>query len=91
MVESLKFDGDRLGIKLQIVNPGFVKTPLTDKNPFPMPFLVTPEQAALRIARGLEGDSFEITFPRRFTWQLKFLRLLPYRWYFPAISKFTGM
>jgi NADP-dependent 3-hydroxy acid dehydrogenase YdfG len=91
LVESLKFDADKAGIKLQLINPGFVKTPLTDKNPFPMPFLVTAEQAADRIAQGLKGDSFEITFPRRFTFQLKFLRMLPYRWYFPAISKFTGM
>jgi NADP-dependent 3-hydroxy acid dehydrogenase YdfG len=91
LVESLKFDADKAGIKLQLINPGFVKTPLTDKNPFPMPFLVTAEQAADRIAEGLKGDSFEITFPRRFTFQLKFLRMLPYRWYFPAISKFTGM
>jgi len=90
LVESLKFDGDRAGIRFQIVNPGFVKTPLTDKNPFPMPFLVSPEEAALRIARGLESDSFEITFPRRFTWQLKLMRLLPYRLYFPLVRKFTG-
>jgi NADP-dependent 3-hydroxy acid dehydrogenase YdfG len=91
LVESLKFDADKAGIKLQLINPGFVKTPLTDKNPFPMPFLVTAEQAAERIAEGLKQDKFEITFPRRFTFQLKFLRMLPYRWYFPAISKFTGM
>jgi len=90
MVESLKFDADKAGLKLQLINPGFVKTPLTDKNPFPMPFLITAEQAAERIAAGLKGDGFEITFPRRFTFQLKLMRLLPYRWYFPLVSRFTG-
>ena len=91
LVESLRFDTDRLGIKLQLINPGFVKTPLTDKNPFPMPFLISAEAAAAAIARGLERDSFEITFPRRFTWQLKLLRMLPYRWYFPLVHRFTGL
>jgi NADP-dependent 3-hydroxy acid dehydrogenase YdfG len=90
MVESLKFDADKAGIKLQLINPGFVKTPLTDQNPFPMPFLITAEQAAERIAQGLKGKSFEITFPRRFTFQLKLMRMLPYRWYFPLVHKFTG-
>lgn len=91
LVESLKFDADKAGLILQIINPGFVKTPLTDKNPFPMPFLITAEQAAERIAAGLKTDRFEITFPRRFTWQLKLLRMLPYRWYFPLVHKFTGL
>jgi len=91
LVESLKFDADKAGLTLQIINPGFVKTPLTDQNPFPMPFLISAEQAAERIAAGLKTDSFEITFPRRFTWQLKLLRMLPYRWYFPLVHKFTGL
>jgi NADP-dependent 3-hydroxy acid dehydrogenase YdfG len=90
LVESLRFDADRLGIKLQLINPGFVKTPLTDRNPFPMPFLISAEAAAERIAAGLGRDCFEITFPRRFTWRLKLLRMLPYRWYFPLVRRFTG-
>lgn len=90
MAESLKFDLDKINIKLQLVNPGFVDTPLTEKNEFPMPFLMPLEKAAERLVTKLQGDDFEITFPRRFTWQLKALNLLPYSLYFPAISKFTG-
>ncbi|MFZ1414269.1 MAG: SDR family NAD(P)-dependent oxidoreductase [Defluviicoccus sp.] len=82
MCESLKPELDPLGVRLRLVNPGFVKTPLTDKNPFPMPFLMDVDAAAARFADGLEGNRFEITFPRRFTWLLKALRLLPYPLYF---------
>ena len=90
LAEALKFDLDRLGIKLQLVNPGFVRTPLTDKNDFPMPFLMEVEDAAERLAKGLESSAFEITFPRRFAFLLKLFRLLPYRLYFPIVSKMTG-
>jgi short-subunit dehydrogenase len=65
------------GVKLTLINPGFVRTPMTDKNEFPMPFLMDVEDAAERMIRGLEKDNFEITFPRRFTWLLKLLRILP--------------
>jgi NAD(P)-dependent dehydrogenase (short-subunit alcohol dehydrogenase family) len=82
MCESLKPELDPLGVRLTLVNPGFVKTPLTDKNPFPMPFLMDVDVAAARLADGLEGKGFEVTFPRRFTWMLKALRLLPYPLYF---------
>lgn len=88
--EALKFDLDRHGIKLQLVNPGFVKTPLTDKNDFAMPFLMDAADAAERMARGFEGNAFEITFPRRFAWLLKLLRVLPYRLYFPIVGRMTG-
>lgn len=90
MAEALKFDLDRVGVKLQLVNPGFVKTPLTDKNEFPMPFLIDAEVAAERMARGFEGNGFEITFPRRFAFLLKMLRMLPYRLYFPITAWMTG-
>lgn len=90
LAEALKFDLDRFGIKLQLVDPGFVKTPLTDKNEFAMPFLIDVETAAARMARGFEGNSFEITFPRRFTYLMKLLRLLPYRLYFPLVARMTG-
>lgn len=82
MCESLKPELDSLGIRLTLVNPGFVKTPLTDKNPFAMPFLMDVDRAAARLADGLETKRFEITFPRRFTWLLKALRVLPYPLYF---------
>ena len=56
LTESLKFDLDRAGVTLQLVDPGFVKTPLTDRNDFPMPFLISAELAADRIARGLKAQ-----------------------------------
>ena len=90
MVESLAFDLRKTGVKLQLINPGFVKTPLTDKNDFEMPFLVTAEYAAEVIAKGLASDKFEIAFPTTFVLILKFLRMLPYRLYFPLIGRSTG-
>lgn len=88
--ESLKFDTDNMGIKLQVVNPGFVETPATATNPFPMPHLMKVDAAARRLAEGLFTDSYEITFPRRFTWQLKALSILPYGLYNAMISRSTG-
>jgi NAD(P)-dependent dehydrogenase (short-subunit alcohol dehydrogenase family) len=77
MAEAFKPELDGHGIRLQVVNPGFVRTPLTDKNPFPMPFLMELEDAAEAFYRGLCSDRFEIVFPRRFAYLLKVLRLLP--------------
>lgn len=90
LAESLKFDLDKQGIRIQIINPGFVDTPATKNNAFPMPALVKPEVAAERIVAGLNASGFEITFPRRFTYVLKLLRLLPYGAYFWAINRATG-
>jgi NADP-dependent 3-hydroxy acid dehydrogenase YdfG len=88
--ESLKFDTDNMGIKLQVVNPGFVETAATAENPFPMPHLMKVDDAARRLADGLFKDVYEITFPRRFTWQLKALSILPYGLYNALISRSTG-
>lgn len=90
MAESLKFDLDRLGIRVQIVNPGFVDTPATKKNKFPMPSLVSPEVAADEISAGLKSSAFEISFPKGFTWKLKLLRFLPYSLYFRVVAHVTG-
>jgi NAD(P)-dependent dehydrogenase (short-subunit alcohol dehydrogenase family) len=90
MCEALKPDCDRLGIKLQLVDPGFVETPLTDKNPYPMPFIIPVERAIDRFVEGLAGDRFEITFPKRFALILKFLRMLPYGLYFRIVKRKTG-
>ncbi len=77
MAEALKPELDAYGIHMQIVNPGFVRTPLTDRNPFPMPFLMEAEAAAEAFYRGLRSRRFEIVFPRRFAYLLKILRALP--------------
>jgi NAD(P)-dependent dehydrogenase (short-subunit alcohol dehydrogenase family) len=90
MCEALKFDCDNLGITMQVVNPGFVDTPLTQKNDFPMPFLMSMEDAAKRIVDGFEKGGFEITFPRRLAFILKLMRILPYSWYFPLVARQTG-
>lgn len=86
MAEALQPELAALGVKLQIVNPGFVRTPLTDRNEFPMPFLIGTDDAAAAIERGLASSRFEIAFPKRFTLIMKLLRLLPYRPFF-AITR----
>ena len=87
MAEALRPELAALGVKLQVVNPGFVKTPLTDRNPFPMPFLMEAEAAAEAFYRGLESDRFEIVFPRRFAYLIKLLKLLPYPLFFAATRR----
>lgn len=89
MAESLRFDLEAAGVRLQLVNPGFVRTPLTDRNDFPMPFLISAEEAARHIARGLAGDRFEIPFPWQLVWMMKLARLLPYALYFPMVGRRT--
>ena len=73
-----------------MVNPGFVRTRLTARNDFDMPALITPEQAAAAMVAGFARGRFEMHFPARFTLGLKLLSLLPYRWYFPLVRRFTG-
>ena len=77
MAEALKPDLERYGISISIICPGFVKTPLTDQNTFPMPFLMDADAAAKRILRALRRGRFEISFPRRLTFWIKLSRLLP--------------
>jgi short-subunit dehydrogenase len=77
------------GIKLQVICPGFVATPLTAQNTFPMPFLITAEQAVDRIINGLASNGFEISFPKRMVWLLKVLRCLPYGVYLPLVARTT--
>lgn len=91
MCEALKFDLDKIGITIQLVSPGFVKTPLTDKNDFPMPFLISVEEAGARILQGFKTGGFEIAFPRRMSWLLKALNMLPYSAYFALVKKSTGL
>lgn len=87
MCEALRPELEMDGVMLQVVNPGFVKTPLTDKNRFEMPFLMELEDAAEAFYRGLQSDRFEIVFPRRFAYILKLLQRLPYGLYFPLTRR----
>lgn len=91
LTETLYLDLAPRGIGVYLVNPGFVRTPLTDRNTFSMPALIEPEEAARQMLRGMERGEFEIHFPKRFTRWLKLLRLLPYRLYFPIVHRFTGL
>lgn len=91
LAEALYLDLHGAGVGISVIHPGFVDTPLTQGNPFPMPALVTPQEAADFLVRGWERGAFEIDFPRRFTLLMKLLRLLPYRAYFPLVRTMTGM
>jgi short-subunit dehydrogenase len=87
MMECLKLDLQHEGLDLRVISPGFVKTPLTDKNDFPMPFRISAEEAAKRIVKGLNGKRFDVHFPKRFTLILKALSCLPDSWRFALIGK----
>ena len=89
LAECLRIEQARSGIKAQVILPGFVKTPLTDKNEFPMPFRISSEDAARRIVKGLTASRFEITFPKRFTWLVKAFAALPDALYIPLIRRGT--
>lgn len=82
MAEALRPELMSKGVILQLVNPGFVKTPLTDRNTFEMPFLITAEEAADAILRGMRSNRFEIAFPTIFVWLMKLVRIIPDRIYF---------
>lgn len=82
LAESLHPELAQEGVQMRVINPGFVETPLTDKNQFEMPALLTPHQAAAAIVRRLDDSGFEIAFPRRFVWAMKLLRQLPYPLFF---------
>ncbi len=76
-------------IDLSVINPGFVKTRLTDQNNFKMPFLISSKEAADVIFQGLIKKKFEIHFPKKFTFFLKILRILPYKIFFFITKKIT--
>ncbi len=91
LAETLYLDLHARGVGVSVVNPGFVETPMTAQNQFHMPALIQPAEAARRMLQGWAAGDFEIHYPRRFTWALKFLRCLPYRWYFRAVRRTTGL
>jgi short-subunit dehydrogenase len=85
--ESLRFEMMRKNVRVSLVSPGFIKTPMTDQNDFPMPMIKSPEFAAEQIYIGLtKKTGFEIHFPKAFTFFLKFLRILPNSIYFKLIN-----
>ena len=89
LAETLYLDLHERGVGVSLINPGFVDTPLTKQNKFTMPALITTDQAAEAILRGWEKGAFEIHFPKRFTYVMKLLQLLPYRASFAATRRLT--
>jgi short-subunit dehydrogenase len=79
------------GIEVFLINPGFVATPMTAANDFPMPAMIDADAAAREIVAGLGRRRFEIHFPRRLSWPLKLLSLLPDALYYPLVRHFTGV
>lgn len=90
LAEVLRLDAAPQGITVSLINPGFVDTPMTAVNKFPMPFMITAQDAAARILRGLERQKFEIVFPWSLALPLKILRALPYSAWFALARRLSG-
>ncbi len=85
--ESLYFEMKRRNVRVSLVSPGFIKTPMTDQNEFPMPMIKSPEFAADKIYKGLiQSKVFEIHFPKSFTLLMKIIKILPNWLYFGFIN-----
>jgi short-subunit dehydrogenase len=89
--ESLYVDLNGLGLGCYLINPGFVDTPLTQKNDFEMPALMPAEDAARVTLDEIAAGRFEIHYPKRFTFGLKLLRVLPYRLQMALVRRVTGL
>ena len=88
LAESLYFDFKRHNVRVSLVSPGFIKTPMTDKNKFPMPMIKSPEFAAEKMFIGLtKKNVFEIHFPIAFTMIMKLLKIMPNWLYFLLVKK----
>jgi len=86
--ESLYFEMKRKNVRVTLISPGFIKTPMTDQNNFSMPMIKSPEFAAEQIYLGLiKKKGFEIHFPKTFTIIMKILRILPNNVYFKIMEK----
>ncbi len=87
LTESLYLELKKYGVKVQLINPGFVKTRLTDQNNFKMPLMITTQKAAKFIIKELNSNKFEIFFPKLFVWIMKFIGLMPYKLQLKILSK----
>jgi short-subunit dehydrogenase len=89
LLESLRIDLDSLGVNVQVVNPGFVRTELTERNDFPMPFMIEADDAARRIADAIEKEKAEAVFPLPYRLGMKLVRFAPVRPY-TAVSRWLA-
>ena len=89
MAEALHLTHLRDGLTVQVMNPGFVRTAMTELNDYPMPFMMSAETAAERIAAGLRRGGFETAFPRRLAWAAKVAGLLPYPLWLALMERAT--
>ena len=87
LAETLHPELAKEGIKLQVINPGFIRTPMTQINKFPMPFLMEVPEAVTLILKGLHANRFEIAFPWQLVSFLKVSRVLPYWLYFWMVRR----
>ncbi len=88
--QGIFFDFRKYDVKVTLISPGFIKTQLTDKNDFPMPFLRSAEYAAEKIYKGLISNKFEIIFPPQIAFMYWIFRILPNRIYNFLIGKFVN-
>lgn len=86
LAEAMKVELEPHGVTMTVINPGFVRTPLTDKNTFPMPFLMEIDPAIDALMRGLKSKRYEIIFPWQMAVLMKLLRILPH-WLLFAITR----
>jgi len=89
LAEGLYLDLHDKGLGVSVISPGFVETPATAVNEFAMPAIISAAEAARHMLAGWAAGDFEIHFPKRFTRWMQLLRLLPDRWYFALVRKFT--
>ena len=87
LAESLYFDFKRFNVRVSVISPGFIKTPMTDKNKFPMPMIKSPEYAAEKMFIGLtKKNVFEIHFPMALTLIMKLLKIMP-NWLYLLVAR----
>lgn len=87
LAECMYADLRKTGVQVQVANPGFIKTRLTDKNDFKMPFLMEPEEAAQEMLEHMGGDHFKKSFPMMFSWVFRLSQFLPDWAYFRIFGK----
>jgi short-subunit dehydrogenase len=82
LAESMHYDLRKTGVDVQLVNAGYIRTRLSDKNTIPMPFIMEPDQAASRMLAHMQSARFSISFPTAFSWLFRISRIMPDWLYF---------